>query len=376
MRINLVLGPFQPPPPAPTGAIEKVWWQLGEVFAAKGHEVTIAFKDHPDIPRGDSLDGMNLIRLKGPDRSGSIKRDILFRDPIYSFRAWRRLPPADVTVTNCFWLPIFLEGIRGKTGALNVHVQRFPKGQMWLYGRAERLSTVSQAIADAIIAERPSLESQVKIIGNPVDVDVFHPEPTPRPISDAPVLLFTGRIHPEKGLDQLVEACARLRDDFPGLRLRLVGRYSIEAGGGGDAYVEHLRGLARGIEVETPGGIADPAELAAEIRSADAYCYPSIAFYGEASPVAPLEAMACGLPPIVSDLPQFAGYARNEDTALVFAREGVDPVGELTECIRRMLSDETLRNRLRAAGIQRAGQFSYPAIAEAYLEDFMETRRS
>ena len=376
MRINLVLGPFQPPPPAPTGAIEKVWWQLGATFASQGHDVTILFKDHPDIPQGETLDGMRAIRLPGPDRSGSVKRDVLFRDSMYSFRAWRRLPPADITVSNCFWLPLLLRRVsRRKAGVLNVHIQRFPKGQMWLYGNADRLSTVSKAISDAMIAENPSLEPLIEIIGNPVDVDAFHPASDVRAPGDSPCIVFTGRIHPEKGLNLLVEACGRLRDEFPGLRLRLIGRSSIESGGGGDEYVQQLRGMAGDLQLEFPGGFADPNELAEEIRSADVYCYPSVAFHGEASPVAPLEAMACGLPPVVSDLPQFADYVKDGETGLVFAREGEGAVDQLTDCLRRMLTDEALRTRLRNSGIERAQAFSYPAIADAYLQDFERTLR-
>ena len=118
-----------------------------------------------------------------------------------------------------------------------------------------------------------------------------------------------------------------------------------------------------------------PNELAEEIRSADVYCYPSVAFHGEASPVAPLEAMACGLPPVVSDLPQFADYVKDGETGLVFAREGEGAVDQLTDCLRRMLTDEALRTRLRNSGIERAQAFSYPAIADAYLQDFERTLR-
>ena len=94
-----------------------------------------------------------------------------------------------------------------------MHIQRFPKGQMWLYGGVDRISTVSQAIVDGITDERPETASRIKLIGNPVDLGVFHPGSEGSAASDrGPArILYTGRIHPEKGLHLLVEAWGRLR---------------------------------------------------------------------------------------------------------------------------------------------------------------------
>ena len=124
--------------------------------------------------------------------------------------------------------------------------------------------------------------------------------------------------------------------------------------------------------------MADPKALADELRAADLYCYPSIAARGEASPVAPLEAMACGLPPVVANLAQYAAYIRHDETGLVFQR-GEGEIDDLANCLERLAGDSSLRDRLSASAIEAASRYGLDRIADAYLEEFttsMEAARS
>jgi glycosyltransferase involved in cell wall biosynthesis len=254
-----------------------------------------------------------------------------------------------------------------------MHVQRFPKGQMLLYRGVDRISTVSQAIVDGIVGERPEFADRIALIGNPVDLSVFHPGTTPSTATDGPRrILYTGRIHPEKGLHLLVEAWHRLRARGIETSLRLVGPAGVGDGGGGEDYVRRLRDLAGDAPLELPGGVADPKALADELRAADLYCYPSIAARGEASPVAPLEAMACGLPPVVADLPQYAAYIRHDETGLVF-RRGEGEIEDLTNCLERLAGDSNLRDRLSASAIKAASRYGLNPIADAYLDEFRQS---
>ncbi len=228
---------------------------------------------------------------------------------------------------------------------------------------------MSQAIVDGIVNERPEFEGRVELIGNPVDLATFHPADDPKSRSETTRILYTGRIHPEKGLHLLVEAWRRLLASGRSFGLRLVGPSDLGDGGGGPDYVRRLRELAGDAPLELPGGVADPAALAEELQAADLYCYPSIAAKGEASPVAPLEAMACGLPPVVADLPQYAAYIRDDETGLVFPR-GDREIEALGEAIDRLATDHELRLRLAANAIEAAARYGIEEIATAYLKDF------
>lgn len=375
MRITIVIGPFFPMPPDATGAIEKVWHALAGAFAARGHAVTVLAPRGEATPHDDVRDGVAYRRLPRCTRTGSTRRDLV-KDLGYSWRAAGMLPDADVTVTNCFWLPAivrFMPRVRKRIGAIDVHCQRFPKGQFRLYRHVERVSTVSAAIAEAIRKQDPVAGAKTIVIPNPVDLATFRPVAGTRPRGKR--ILFTGRVHPEKGLEILAKAYRILHEADPGVSLKLVGPIEVARGGGGEAFAARLRELASAAPIEFGGNIADPARLAEELRAADVYCYPSVAFLGEASPVAPLEAMACGTVPVVSDLPQFREYLVPGGTGLVFAREGPSPERELSAALRRVLDDAALRDRLSAAGVAKAQAFSIDAIAERHLADFASIAR-
>src|SRR5690606_9105502 len=133
-----------------------------------------------------------------------------------------------VVVTNTFWSPVLLSPRRH--GPLWVHVQRYPKGQMALYRRAARLQTVSRVIADAMVRQSPSCRSRVCIIPNPLPTLV---EPAGHPVRDPNLVLFVGRVHPEKGIDLLIRAALDAHRKNPSLRFRIVGPSEARYGGGG-----------------------------------------------------------------------------------------------------------------------------------------------
>ena len=66
-------------------------------------------------------------------------------------RARKILPEADILVTHAFWAPLLLP--KDKFGKIYVHVGRYPKGQMCIYKKADRLQVPTQAVARAVAAE-------------------------------------------------------------------------------------------------------------------------------------------------------------------------------------------------------------------------------
>jgi glycosyltransferase involved in cell wall biosynthesis len=281
-----------------------------------------------------------------------------------------RLPAADILVTNVFFLPAMVPLLRRGRGAVVLNVQRMPKGQLWLYSRAARLSANSTAIETAMLRERSSFAGRTVVIRNPIDVSVFTPPATPRDWRGEKTIIFTGRIHPEKGVHLLVDAFARLCRTRRDLRLRLVGPQKINVGGGGEAYLADLKSRAGGCPVEVCDPIYDRPSLATALRTAHIYVYPSLAEKGEAQPVAPIEAMATGLAPVVSNIPQFSDYIVDGQTGLVFDHRAADPVGPLASQLSRLLDDTELAERLGRAAANKAASFGYDAVAALHLEDF------
>src|SRR3979411_809042 len=170
MKITIVIGAFFPVPPVMGGAIEKVWFALGQEFARRGHEIVMVSRTMPQFPREEIRDGVRHLRVRGFDSPRSLLW-LKFLDLIYSIRTMSILPKADIIVTNTFWLPMLLRSSR--RGRVYVHVARDPKGEMGFYGKAARLQAPSHAVARAIAREAPQLSSKAKVV----------PYPAPKPAS-------------------------------------------------------------------------------------------------------------------------------------------------------------------------------------------------
>jgi glycosyltransferase involved in cell wall biosynthesis len=374
LTITIVTGPWFPTPPGPAGAVERVWGDLASRFAQCGHTVLVLSRAHEGLPSDETKDGVRTIRLTRWKQGRRILVDLV-KDMLFSLRMMMRCPRADIVVTNAFWLPALISVAKRRAGRISMNVQRVPKGQLWLYGRVDRLSAVSTAIADAIIRERPTLKPHVRVIPNPIDLGFFKP-PATRTLAPVPgkvrPIVFTGRIHPEKGIHVLVEAFRTLHVEFPDLRLRLIGPASIDRGGGGDEYVARLKALAGDAPVELVPPLYDRAQLAAALQGASYYCYPSLAEQGEAQPVAPMEAMATGLAPVVSDIPQFRDYLTPGESGEVFDHRTGDLAKNLAGALRRLVADPERAAWMGAQAASGARRFGYDEVAAQYLADFRE----
>ena len=132
-----------------------------------------------------------------------------------------------------------------------------------------------------------------------VDLDLFKPNGVPYLRSelgwkDAFVYLCLRSWEPVYGVDVVVEAFARAVKEAPNLRLLLYGSGSQN---------DLIRGMIASNELEEKvflGGKVNNAELPAVYRSADVYL---TAAHSDGSSVSLMEALACGIPSIVSDIP-------------------------------------------------------------------------
>lgn len=370
MKITILSGPFLPMPPAPCGAVERVWDGLARKFVARGHEVTVLSSAHPGLSEEEVVGGVQVIRRGGFARRRRLAANLAL-DFAYSVGALPLLPKADILVTNTFWMPGLLSLWNRSAGRLAVHVQRVPKGQMRLYSTATRFQAVSTAIRDAVVREIPWAAGRVKVFPNPVHTDVFTPPPARR-IGPESTILFTGRVNPEKGLDVLVTAFGQLAAEFPRLRLRIVGPWRTEHGGGGADYLARLKAQAAGRAVEFCDPVFDLSRLADVYRSADLYCYPTLAEAGEASPVAPVEAMAAGLVPVVSDIPQFRDTITPGETGETFDHRSPDRADRLVAAFRKLITDPERTGAMGREAARWAARFGYEQVADQYLDDFRQ----
>jgi glycosyltransferase involved in cell wall biosynthesis len=296
----------------------------------------------------------------------------LAKDLLYSLRMARLLPKGHIVVSNTFWFPAFASFYPKDIGAVAVHVARMPKGQLALYDRVSRLQAVSQAVRQEIIAQRPALAPKVRVFPYPVDTHAFRPQRFRRDVNRPPVILYTGRLHPEKGLDLLIDAFTLLTTHGQSASLRIVGPWRIEDGGGGISYLESLKARAAGSAVEFLDPIYDRETLAKVYQKADLYCYPSLAERGETFGVAPLEAMATGLVPVVSDLACFRDFIEHGVTGCVSDHRSPDAPALLARTLAELIVSPDTRAAMGERAMRRAHALSYENVADLYLADFAE----
>ncbi|HEX4083682.1 MAG TPA: glycosyltransferase [Chthoniobacteraceae bacterium] len=145
-----------------------------------------------------------------------------------------------------------------------------------------------------------------------------------------PVLLYVGRISREKDLDVLAAAYARLRKRHPSTRLVFVGD---------GPYLKELRENLPGAIFT---GYLSGADLAKAFASADVFVFPSTTdTFGNVV----LEAMASGLPAIVSDTGGPRELVKNGVTGYVTRSLDVEDFTAATE---RLVADPGLRQTMHA----------------------------
>jgi glycosyltransferase involved in cell wall biosynthesis len=367
MRIVILLGAFLSPPPAQCGAVEMIWTSLAHAFALRGHEVTVVCRDEEGLMASLSGRAERYRLVRGFKRTKYIVANLVF-DLIFSARALNAAPPTDLIVLNTFFGPILSSFSVRKKPVTLYSLARFPKGQFALYRSLDGVVAVSNAVAAALLRQAPAFAGRTQVVPNPINTEVFSLKSLPAsPANSSPVVLYTGRIHPEKGLQMLVEACALLKNDYPGLILRLIGESDIAKGGGGPSFLEELRKSANtDLVLQIGAPLYDRNALATALRSCDVYCYPSIAESGESFGVAPLEAMGVGCAVVVSDLACFRDFIRSNQNALCFDHRSDGRVTSLRDALALLLGDRSRAETLGRAAAADAQRFSVEAIAHKY----------
>lgn len=365
MKITILQGAFLPIPPKLGGAVEKLWFALGKDFAKQGHEVIQISRSFSNMVQEEWIEGVLHKRIVGysTPRSGLYLK---WLDLLYTLKAKKIIPPnTDIIVTNTFWAPILLP--KNLKERCMIDVGRMPKGQMKLYTACSRLRANSSVVSKAIKQEILSrYQKKVITIPNPLPFkDIQNTDLKEK----KKVILYVGRIHQEKGLEILLNAFKGSATDW---KLKIVGPCEFEAGGGGKTYLNLLTKLTLGYDVTFTGPVFNTDELQGYYREASIFVYPSVAERGETFGLAPLEAMAWGCVPIVSDLACFRDFIKNEQNGLVFDHKSKHVITLLTDVIVRLEKDHALRIRLAQEALNVKHTHSSICISSLFLKEFVQ----
>lgn len=204
------------------------------------------------------------------------------------------------------------------------------------------LETLGLRLAAAVVATTEELRDRaasvapaqrVHLIPNGVDLARF--APGERRSAGKGRILYIGRLSEEKNLSALVQAAAALSARVP-CHLVMLGSGPLR---------QRLEAEARsaGVSAEFPG-VVDHRRVPDWLHEADAFVLPS---FTEGHPKALIEAMAAGLPCVVSDCAGNRALVTDESTGLLF--DPRDPAA-LADRLERVLTDETLAVSLGRCG--------------------------
>jgi glycosyltransferase-like protein len=209
------------------------------------------------------------------------------------------------------------------------------------------------------------------LVGNGVDPERYRParDAAERRAARAALgldgrlaILTVGGIEPRKGSLTLLEGFAAARDalaDRDPLLLVAGGATLFDYRDEIDRF--HTRAAELGLDGDLRVlGPVDDAELEGLYRAADVFALPSTK---EGFGLAVLEALAAGLPTVVSDLEVFRGFLGDGDSALLA------PAGDaeaLAGALVRVARDPALAERLRAGGRDVVARHTWARVAEAH----------
>ena len=236
----------------------------------------------------------------------------------------------------------------------------------WRYNRMLRITDrhVSGVVVNCEAVRRHLIEDErvperlIRLCYNGIDTEEFQPRPRVRPAALADASIVIGALcllRPEKNLETLLRAFARLGTPGDGARLAIVGSGPV---------LGRLKALSRelGIAARCMFSPSTP-HVAQWFQAIDIFVLPSVS---EALSNALMEAMASGCAAIASNVGGNPELVSDGETGLLFDAGNVD---ELATRLQRLLEDAALRGSLAEAGARSIRErFSTAGMVERMAE--------
>lgn len=234
---------------------------------------------------------------------------------------------------------------------------------------AQRLLVVSRDLGTLAVEQYGADPARVRVIPNGCDATVFRrgDRAAARAAlgvpADAELVLYVGRLVPEKGLRELVAAARSLCAQRPRLRLVLLGQGPMH---------DELTDVAAGsdaLPIDLPGALP-PIDVARWMTAADIVTLPS---YSEGHPNVIVEALACGRPVVATPVGGIPEVVDDDSAILVPARDSGALATGLAQALDRPWDEAALSQRF-SRGWNDVAADTLQACAEA-IESYRPEQR-
>ena len=186
------------------------------------------------------------------------------------------------------------------------------------------------------------LRDKIRLIHHGVNLEGFQPVPREHSPDESPLILSVGRLVEKKGFPDLVRACARLKQAGRRFRCVIYGEGPLS-----DELTQLIHSLGLAAEV-TLAGACSQQELIPIFQHADVFALtPFVAADGDRDgiPNVLVEAMACGLPVVSTNVAGIPELVRHDENGLLVMPHDVDG---LAVALAALLDDQEQRKRLGA----------------------------
>lgn len=237
------------------------------------------------------------------------------------------------------------------------------KAEFLLVQKADKIIATSEADLEYIHSLLDCPLSKISILTPGVDLATFKPidkKLAKKKIGANPdhrIILFVGRITPLKGLDVLLYAIKIIVQKYPGLNFCL-----WIVGAGEKKKLEEIRKLL-GITSQVKFvGKKVKEELPFYYNSAEVVIMPS---QYESFGIAALEAIACGIPVITTDVTGISGLLDKEHSS--FLTSANNPI-LLSKKIKYLLTHSKEKNKISRLLLEKVRDLSWETQAEKFLQ--------
>lgn len=381
-------------PPRIIGGLGRHVYNLATSLAEEGVDVHVVTKDHPGAPLYEFSQGVNIHRVSDYppeipqdewvpwtlqfnvallEQSITLMNDLGNVDIIHA-HDWL-VAHAASSLKHAYQVPMVATIHATEYGRHQGYLPE-PMNKLihqiewWLTFESVRTICCSQYMAEQVerIFELPG--DKIDIIPNGIDASNFENNVNVNlhrrkyvPPGDK-LVFFVGRLVYEKGIQTVIEAMPIILKKVPDVTF-------VVAGTG--PHLNQLRSLTRDLGLENKvkfTGYVDNDALSAFYKCADLTVVPSLY---EPFGMVVLESMAMGTPTIVADTGGLSEIVIHEETGLKF--KAGEP-GSLAEAILRILTDDTLCDRITAdARAYMGDRFNWGSIARKTISVYEQARR-
>ena len=274
---------------------------------------------------------------------------ILIRDKVMTVHDLSFLKNPSWYSRTYYWYYRFMTPLAVKTSRHILTVSEFSKSEIlgfYSFLKAEKISVVYNAIDRQLFKPQPSAI-------NPQTSDIT-------PQTSVPFVLCVSSIDPRKNFVRLIEACQGLT----GAKLYIVGKYNRVFSQTSALTPQTSDISPQPSNIQFLGRVSDD-ELVRLYNQAACFVFPSL-YEGFGLP--PLEAMACGCPVLVSDIPVEREVCG--DAAQYF--NPLDPQNILHTITQYLNDADVIKEKMRQKGFENITRFSWEKSAEILIQKLKE----